>query len=331
MPFIIGTDEAGYGPNLGPLVVAATAWEVPDEPVDMDLFTRLEAGVAHCGEQAQSNPVAETADRLVIGDSKLVYRAGQGLSCLERGVLGALRAAQCRVAGWRDLWRVLAESALGTLAAEPWYADFDRPLPLELSTQDIDGASGVLSDAMNAAGVRLVAVACRPVFPREFNGRAASCGGKGALLTEVSLELAASLLRFLDGPAWLIFDKHGGRNFYVGAIQQLLCDGDQGGRFVQVVRESRGLSVYRFRCGPHPIESHFCSGGESHLPVALASMTAKYVRELAMLAFNAWWCERVPGLRPTAGYPVDARRFKRDIAREQRRLKIQDEVLWRER
>ncbi len=29
--FVIGTDEAGYGPNLGPLVISATLWETPDE------------------------------------------------------------------------------------------------------------------------------------------------------------------------------------------------------------------------------------------------------------------------------------------------------------
>ena len=91
------------------------------------------------------------------------------------------------------------------------------------------------------------------------------------------------------------------------------------------------LSIYRFRRGPNQVEAHFCTGGEAHLPVALASMTAKYLRELAMLAFNAWWCERVPGLRPTAGYPGDARRFKEDIAQKQRRLKIEDAMLWRER
>ena len=31
MGILIGMDEAGYGPNLGPLVVAATAWEVDEE------------------------------------------------------------------------------------------------------------------------------------------------------------------------------------------------------------------------------------------------------------------------------------------------------------
>jgi ribonuclease HII len=35
MGILIGMDEAGYGPNLGPLVVAATAWEVADEVSDV--------------------------------------------------------------------------------------------------------------------------------------------------------------------------------------------------------------------------------------------------------------------------------------------------------
>jgi hypothetical protein len=60
-------------------------------------------------------------------------------------------------------------------------------------------------------------------------------------------------------------------------------------------------------------------------------MTAKYLRELSMRAFNEFWCARVPGLSPTAGYPVDARRFKMEISNVQRELGIDDHMIWRSR
>ena len=66
--------------------------------------------------------------------------------------------------------------------------------------------------------------------------------------------------------------------------------------------------------------------GERALPVALASMTAKYLRELAMRAFNDYWCRRFP-IAPTAGYSQDARRFKKQIAPLQTALGIDDRQL----
>ena len=67
------------------------------------------------------------------------------------------------------------------------------------------------------------------------------------------------------------------------------------------------------------------------LPTALASMTAKYHRELAMHAFNAFWTTKLPGLKPTAGYPNDAKRFREEIASLQRELSIDDRMIWRSR
>ncbi len=52
---------------------------------------------------------------------------------------------------------------------------------------------------------------------------------------------------------------------------------------------------------------------EAHLPVALASMTAKLVRELVMGRFNRYWSGRMPELKPTAGYVQDARRWLEDL------------------
>ena len=83
--------------------------------------------------------------------------------------------------------------------------------------------------------------------------------------------------------------------------------------------------------GWYGLVAGFLEKGERMLPTALASMTAKYLRELAMRPFNAFWRRHIPGLKPTAGYPADARRFLDDIRLMQRRLGIEDRDLWRER
>ena len=58
-------------------------------------------------------------------------------------------------------------------------------------------------------------------------------------------------------------------------------------------------------------------------------MASKYLRETAMLAFNRFWCAQVPELRPTAGYPLDARRFKTQIEPAQRAMGLDDRMVWR--
>ena len=75
MPWVVGIDEAGYGPNLGPLVQAAVALYLPDD--DLAGWETLKPVVRRCGEKADG--------RLLIDDSKKVYTSG-GLEALERGV-----------------------------------------------------------------------------------------------------------------------------------------------------------------------------------------------------------------------------------------------------
>ena len=50
-----------------------------------------------------------------------------------------------------------------------------------------------------------------------------------------------------------------------------------------------------------------------------------------MELFNDFWRQHVPDLKPTKGYPVDAKRFRKDIAAAQKQLEISDATLWRER
>ncbi len=74
----------------------------------------------------------------------------------------------------------------------------------------------------------------------------------------------------------------------------------------------------------------FVESGESkHLPIALASMISKYVRELLMLLFNEYWCSRVDNLKSTAGYYQDGLRFLGDIRPHLGRLGVAEEQLVR--
>jgi len=65
--------------------------------------------------------------------------------------------------------------------------------------------------------------------------------------------------------------------------------------------------------------------------VALASMAAKYVRELLMARFNRWWGAQLPGLKSTAGYPVDAKRWLAETTEIRQELGVGDAGLVRSR
>src|SRR5688500_13148322 len=99
---VIATDEAGYGPNLGPLVISATVWQVDDEAKARDLYRVLRKVVC-------STPAKATARRVAMADSKLLYKPGE-IHDLERGALAALSCVGHQCGAWRELWRFLDSS-----------------------------------------------------------------------------------------------------------------------------------------------------------------------------------------------------------------------------
>ncbi len=330
---LIGIDEAGYGPNLGPLCVAATAWEVSLAPAartndpPKDLYSRLSKIVTHTPD----------GTRLAIGDSKVLYKSGAGLRELERGVLAALgvvgdgAGVGDDAARWSDFLRVTKADDLQLRCALPWYADCDCALPIDATRAELGELSERFAAGCQAAGVRLVAMRARLVFPAEFNRLTNQYDSKGATLSHISIELLKDVLENLPTahrslPTTVTFDKHGGRNRYAHLLQHHFPD-----QPIETLLESRPMSRYAWGSADRRIEVCFRTGGEAELPTALASMTAKYHRELAMRAFNQFWCQQIPGLRPTAGYPVDAKRFKLEYAAKQKRLGLQNCDLWRDR
>ena len=315
MAILIGTDEAGYGPNLGPLVICATAWDVQGDRDDCDLYDRLSAVVSP-GAGNQHIPIA---------DSKQLFKQGGSLANLELGVHAGLSILGLPVRCWREMFTLVDAAAEQHLALAPWYRDYDETLPLDVTPQKLEQHAEKLQAALATAGISLIAIRAAIVFPSPFNQRVETLGSKGALLTEHTLGLVRDILNLCPaGQATVLCDKHGGRNRYASALQHTWPDS-----WIEICEEGRRNSTYQLPINDRQTRISFTVGGESQLPAALASMTAKYLRELAMRAFNAFWQQELPQLRPTAGYPVDAKRFKADIAATQRRLQIDDNLLWR--
>ncbi len=321
MAYLIGTDEAGYGPNLGPLLISATVWRIPDQLSREDLYTLLDEVVSRRPTSRQDSP------SVPIADSKALYNSGSGLGALEYGVFVALAAAGLMPASWRDAWSLLAPQCQSILQTAPWYAEFDQELPLETNPETLQRLTAAFRKRLEEIPLELITVRSVAVFPERFNELVERFGSKGLVLSRLTIGLIGQILPTLaDESVQVQCDKHGGRNKYGSLLQEEFPD-----PLVEIWGESRSQSVYRWGPEHRRIEARFVAKGESFLPTALASMVSKYLRELAMTAFNTFWRQHVPGLRPTAGYPVDARRFREEIVECQEKLGVADRVLWRNR
>ena len=325
MRFLLGTDEAGYGPNLGPLVVAASGWEVPERIQPDTLYDALAEVV--CRERTHDGD-----PRLEIADSKQLYQAGSSLAGLERGVLALLSLLERPPGSWRNCWPLVdPQHAAGEHREDwnktPWHDGYDEPLPVNVEPAELQTLVAALADGCRSRKVRFTNLQATVISPRRFNDLVDECGNKAEVLSLSTLRLVRRMIESLPpGPVLVTCDKHGGRAYYAALLQHVFPD-----ELVIVRQETAELGVYQMRHAGREIEFRFLVRGERMLPTALASMTAKYLRELAMRAFNAYWQRQVPGLRATAGYSTDARRFRADICGAQERLGIADRDLWRER
>ena len=298
MTLCIGTDEAGYGPNLGPLVVAATAWHVEEHHEPAATLT-------------ESMTRAEPARRTPLwADSKQLYKPGpgdRGLTLLEEGVLtGLCLTGSPLPADWPALADRLG--SIGPVEGTPDWQRLDSlTLPRATSAAEISRLTAAFAAALAGQQVSLLAIVCRAIYPAEFNAGLAGGFNKADILSRATLELAVSLrARWPQERALVWCDRHGGRKSYAALLGHHFAV-----PLVQTLGETPACSAYLLPAAAARVE--FAVGGEARVPVALASMTAKYVRELAMLAFNEFWSHRVAGLRPTAGYPLDARRWRQEV------------------
>lgn len=299
-----GLDEAALGPSLGPFCACLVSFEyssgVQTTETDPELYNLLASIVSN--NKNENN-------KITVADSKVLYSRSTGIELLERGVTGFLAEAGLNLpCSLSDLLDTLCNSEDSSALSEPlWYKDAGNfRIPW---SEGVNRSSGgqIPEIPLKDFGLKLELPRLRFVSARSFNRRLETAGGKGnAVRSIISPLLRYGLIGAADGDyRRLTVDRQGGRRYYGEWLTELLP-----GAPLRALEEGPRRSAYR--TGNCHVE--FLVGADGiRLETALASMIAKYVRESAMKLFNSWWAEKVPGIRPTAGYPQDAKRFIADL------------------
>ena len=298
---VAGIDEAGYGPRLGPLVVAASAFRL-EEGVKEPALNRLLA-------------VSGTGGGLPINDSKLLYHGPETFGVLETSVLGhAVLARGVLPLRVRALLEVAVDFHADEVEELPWYSQrlLPTPLPRRATVDEILQRAARQGELLSDRGLQFVGFWAAPIPEPRFNHLTRSRGSKAWPLFLAAGRLIDTLMASFPRDELLVrVDRHGGRARYGDLLAHYFPLAP-----IRTVRETEQQSSYRcdFPDRP-PVRIEFEVGGDGRrAPVALASVVAKTVRELFMESLNSWFAERVPGVRRTAGYNQDSHRFLRDVA-----------------
>jgi len=305
-----GIDEAGYGPMYGPLTVGCSVLRVENfrfgtrQAVESppDLWKMLDKAICKTSKGAKG--------RLLVNDSKKLKTASSGIKHVEAGVLAfAGAAAGAMPASFTALFAALAPPLHDNLSRLPWYAG-DCALPLENDASSLRIGASVLKNELEKAQVRVLGLRCAVVPEDQYNRMVEATRNKASVsFTFVSGHLVRLWDAFAKEPLFVAIDRQGGRTHYRALLAQLFP-----GAAMSVLEETEERSAYHLEEGPRQMTVLFATGSEEiHLPVALASMSAKYARELAMERFNAYFAKVAPQVKPTAGYGEDANRWRDEM------------------
>lgn len=359
--YILGTDEAGYGPNLGPLVISVSAWNAKQNVSGAEMYSALYPVVLQASHKKE---LRNCPGSFLLDDSKKLYhgRRQDGLKYLEFALLTALKSlnkinsnatiadvykALCEksikaqfdsnqnslernASNQKNAWQgSLFDSDVSCTPSErsgcdipPWEIPSTASVPLDANKEQLEETVRAFERIQNDSQIRLADLRSDAVFPWRFNQQCTYWGNKSTLLSKTTLNLLESVLINCSDESEIWCDKHGGRDFYAPLLEE------QFHSDIEIIEESRGISSYCFQWNGFPRRIHFQAKGDCAPAGALASIACKYLRELFMNQLNDFWSARVPGLEPTAGYPVDAKRFLEQI---QPALNFPLNVLWRNR
>jgi ribonuclease HII len=314
-----GIDEAGYGPMFGPLCVGASVFVVQDhDPEDgaPDLWSVLDHIV--CRRRR------DRRHRIAVNDSKKLKSSStpKGLLHLERGVLSFLSCVHGISSPNKD------DDFFNTVGCElssaPWCCNTST-LPIAVDPDQLRIDTSRLRHGLEQANVRCEMLACLSIDAATYNERT-EIESKASLNFSTAMRHVDLIIhRWKNEHPRIVIDRQGGKIRYRNDIQFCWPEAH-----IQILTEGATMSRYRLRFGDTLATITFASkGDENHFPVAIASMVAKYTRELQMIRLNRYFVGVMPELKPTAGYVKDGRRFLKEIEPVLEKKGINPDVLVR--
>jgi ribonuclease HII len=321
---------------MGPFVVVATAWRVPQELAMEQLHELMSPEIMPLPLNLRKQTGG--AAHVPLGDSKRVYSgkfAWESLCLGAHFLLESVEDSHKHKFGSQSLKveEIPGASRTGDTGVQLYPQDWIRVKKVPwFSSLLLEGPAGVrIADSlyvsaleereaarskMRSLGCELVAARGRLIDEIEWNRLVEHFQNKSMVLSELTLGLARDLANEIarSGESIEIYcDKHGGRNRYQSLLMNTFED-----QWFDTHAETSKLSRYSTNWGGRPLMIQFRVEGDSLVPSAAASILAKWSRELAMKSLNEFWVNQAakhgaPIPKPTAGYYVDAMRFAGDI------------------
>ena len=291
---ISGIDEAGLGPLLGPYCAALVTLNYRTEQRDPRKL---------CYAVLREEP---SPGKLAVGDSKKIFTSGK-IRTLEQTVLSFMTLYSGTLPGTaEDLLKMLftgVDDPLTLKDSEPWNASIrSLKLPLAADPEEISTLSDKLMGQFDKKGITLETLKVRIIPPAGFNRLLDRCPNKAAACQRI---LAPLMKEGINPDGKLVVDRQGGRRYYGEWLIDLFP-----GQMLTARQESAPLSHYQLGSS----EILFQVGADGIcFETSLASMFAKYLREIYMEGFNLYWQSLHPGLKGTAGYYSDGKRFLADL------------------
>lgn len=296
---VMGVDENGLGPRLGPLVASAVTLDTPKYARSALCRRGLRLGLT------------DSKDTGGFGRMAFIESVALALLAEPRSEPPASSDALLELVASPSSRRLRAQCPDAPTAAQCWGVDLGLPA----FGGDVSYGGELLDALVGRSRLRIVEVQSRIACAGVLNHRLAGGTNKLAVDLELFEDLISSAHERSAEPLLVVCGMVGGIRDYAARLRVF------GERSIEPIVGRRGVRRYAVEgVGELRFE---VDADARHLPVALASIVGKYVREVCMRRIGEFYRRTDPSIVLASGYhdPVTTR-FIEATGPSRRRLGI---------